>query len=342
MRNFSLNKFRQLKLPSENEIIASWSSTMPPFVSVICTTFNHEAYIEDAIRGFLRQKTNFPFEIIIHDDASTDNTRRIIKYYADAYPILIKAILQDINQYRLGKKPIPLSAGYSKSPYLALCEGDDFWIDESKLQRQLDEMQKHPECDVSFHSATVLHPGGELTPIADYSEYVSIIPPEKIISADGAFCPTASLVLKRKIFDRLPDWFYEKAPVGDYYLQVFGALSGGALYLPPAMAVYRAFASNSWSSSLYRKERNEIIAHSEKTMGCLSELDRYTDYNYSASINRAKSLQAFSIAILFLKKKYIKDAFRFIKISWSCCRRLFISQLLVLSKKQMRQAIFGR
>jgi glycosyltransferase involved in cell wall biosynthesis len=338
--HFSISELRQKKLPSENEISASWTSDRP-LVSIVCTTFNHERYIEDAIRGFLLQKTNFPFEIIIHDDASTDNARSIIKHYADAYPALIKAVFQNTNQYRLGKKPIPLAVGYSKAPYVAVCEGDDFWLDETKLQHQLDEMQKHPACDLSFHAAKVLHPGGELTPIADYSDQVSIIPAEEIISADGAFCPTASLVLKRKIFDSLPGWFYEKAPVGDYYLQVFGALSGGALYLPSAMAVYRSFASGSWSSSLYQKERNEIIAHSEKTMGCLSELDRFTDFKYSASINRAKSLQAFSIAILFLKKKYLKDSFCFMKMSWSSCRLIFISQLFVLSKKHMLRTIFG-
>jgi glycosyltransferase involved in cell wall biosynthesis len=337
----SIEQIRQASLPDQNTIIASWSGTAP-VVSIVCITFNHESYIDDAIRGFLLQKTNFPFEIVIHDDASTDKTPSIIRHYAEAYPRLITSVFQKTSQKKLGKRMNPLAVGYSKGQYIALCEGDDFWLSEEKLQRQMEAMQDYPACDLSFHAALALHPNGELSKMADHSDSLSIIPVESIISADGSFCPTASLMLKRKVFDQLPDWFFDKAPVGDYYLQVFGALSGGALYLPSAMAVYRAFASNSWSSSLYRKERNEIIAHSEKTMGCLSELDRYTVYKYSASINRAKSLQAFSIAILFLKKKYIKDAFRFIKISWSCCRRLFISQLFVLSKKQMRQAIFGR
>lgn len=341
MNPFSLAEFREKKLPSEAEIRSSWTSP-PLLVSIVCTAFNHERYIEDAIRGFLLQKTDFPFEIVIHDDASTDNTRRLIEYYADAYPGLIKPVFQSANQYRLGKKPIPLAAGYAKAPYIALCEGDDFWTDDAKLQSQLNEMRKRPECDISFHAAKVLHPGGELTPVADYADQVSVIPAEAIISADGAFCPTASLILKREIFAHLPDWFYRSAPVGDYYYQVFGALSGGALYLPSAMAVYRSFATGSWSSSLARKDRNEIIAHAERTLGCLSELDRSTGYRYSASIDKAKARQAFSIAVLFLKQKYLADGLRFMKISRSLCRGLFVEQLGVLLKNRIQRAVFNR
>jgi hypothetical protein len=338
---FSIAEFREKKLPGESEIRSSWTSDQP-LVSIVCTAFNHERYIEDAIRGFLLQKTDFPFEIVIHDDASTDNTRRLIERYAAAYPELIKPVFQSANQYRLGKKPIPLAVGYAKAPYIALCEGDDFWTDDAKLQSQLDEMRKRPECGISFHAARVLHPGGELTPVADYADQLSIIPAETLIAADGAFCPTASLVLKRTLFEQLPDWFYRSAPVGDYYYQVFGALSGGALYLPAAMAVYRCFAAGSWSSSLARKDRNEIIAHAERTLGCLSELDRCTGHRYSASIDKAKARQAFSVAVLFLKQKYLQDAFGFMKISWSLSRALFVGQLCVLLKNRIRRAVFNR
>jgi glycosyltransferase involved in cell wall biosynthesis len=339
--DLSIDEFRQAELRPESEIMAAWPDARP-IVSIVCATFNHEAYIEDALRGFLLQRTHFPFEIVIHDDASTDNTRAIVQRYAAAYPALIKAVLQTANQYSQGKKPIPLAAGHAAGRYVALCEGDDFWIAPDKLQRQFDAMQKRPACDISFHAAAVLRADETLAPIADYAKQVTVIPVDRLIAADGAFCPTASLMLKRTLFDRLPAWYYERAPVGDYYLQVFGALSGGALYLPDAMSVYRSFTAGSWSASLYRKEKAGIIAHTARTMDCLAELDRFTDYRYSASIGRARSLQAFSTAILFLKKKHVQESLYFMKMSWSSCRPLFIRQLFSLSKKLARRTLFGR
>jgi glycosyltransferase involved in cell wall biosynthesis len=339
--DFSIAEFRRAELRSESEIVSAWPAACPA-VSIVCAAFNHEAYIEDALRGFLLQRTNFPFEIVIHDDASTDNTRAIIERYTDAYPTLIKAVLQTANQYSQGKKPMPLAVGHAKGGYVALCEGDDFWLDPAKLQRQFDAMQKHPACDLSFHATAVLRADGTLAHIADYADQVTVIPVDRLIAADGAFCPTVSLMLKRTLFERLPAWYYEKAPVGDYYLQIFGALSGGALYLPDVMSVYRSFTAGSWSATLYRKEKAGIAAHAERTMVCLSELDRFTDYRYSASVDRARSLQAFSIAVLFLKKKYVQEFLYFMKLSWSSCRPFFISQSFALTKKLIWRTFFGR
>ena len=107
-------------------------------VSVICNVFNHEAYIRDALEGFVSQKTNFPFEVLIHDDASTDKSADIIHEYEAKYPNLIKPIYQTQNQYSRGggitrKFQIPRVKG----KYIAMCEGDDYWTDENKLQKQV-------------------------------------------------------------------------------------------------------------------------------------------------------------------------------------------------------------
>src|SRR6056297_2037532 len=111
---------------------------MKPLVSICCITYNHEKYIADALDSFLMQKTNFPFEIIIHDDASTDATPKIIDRYAKQYPKIIKPIYQSENQFSKGRKPLrdfvlPLIRG----KYMATCEGDDFWIDDKKLEKQI-------------------------------------------------------------------------------------------------------------------------------------------------------------------------------------------------------------
>ena len=103
-------------------------------VSVYCLAYNHEQYIRDALEGFVRQKTNFRYEVLVHDDASTDNTPAIIREYAQKYPDIIKPIFQTENQYSKGVKILPeIIHPKSSGRYIAFCEGDDYWCDENKL-----------------------------------------------------------------------------------------------------------------------------------------------------------------------------------------------------------------
>jgi glycosyltransferase involved in cell wall biosynthesis len=125
--------------------------TNDPLVSICCITYNHEKYIQQCLEGFLIQKTTFLFEILIHDDASTDRTADIIREYETKYPDIIKPIYQTENQYSKG---VIVSAVYNwpraKGKYIALCEGDDYWIDSYKLQKQVDFMEANPEYDWSI------------------------------------------------------------------------------------------------------------------------------------------------------------------------------------------------
>lgn len=117
-----------------------------PLVSIGCITYNHGNYIKDAIEGFLLQRTTFPIEIIIHDDASNDNTPNIIKEYEERYPNLIVAIYQSENQYSKGIKPLlDFVFTKAKGKYLAICEGDDYWSDTYKLQKQVDFLENNSE-----------------------------------------------------------------------------------------------------------------------------------------------------------------------------------------------------
>ncbi len=116
-----------------------------PVVSICCTTFNHERFIAETIEGFLQQKTTFPVEIIIHNDASTDKTTEIIKELSNKYPKIIIHICQQENQYSQGKRMFPFIFPHAKAPYIAMCEGDDKWTDTNKLQRQVDFLASHPD-----------------------------------------------------------------------------------------------------------------------------------------------------------------------------------------------------
>lgn len=127
----------------------------PLMVTIRCTAYNHEPYIRACLEGFVMQKTNFRFEAIVHDDASTDGTAAIIREYAEKYPDIIKPILETENQFTkgtLGK----IMDDASKGKYIAFCEGDDYWTDPLKLQKQVDFLESHPDCSLCFHNA-IMH-----------------------------------------------------------------------------------------------------------------------------------------------------------------------------------------
>ena len=146
-------------LRSENEIIQNWKKDVTkPVVSICCIAYNHEPYIEDALEGFLIQETDFPFEILIHDDASTDKTADIIHEYEARYPKLIKPIYQTKNQYSQGKKPSYFNFERAQGEYIAMCEGDDYWIDPLKLQKQVDFLKKNPEALAIIFSYEYFNP----------------------------------------------------------------------------------------------------------------------------------------------------------------------------------------
>jgi glycosyltransferase involved in cell wall biosynthesis len=120
-------------------------------VSICCTAYNHAKFISECLDGFLLQKTNFNFEVLIHDDASTDGTQDIIKAYQAKYPNIIKPIFQTDNQYSKGVKPfIKYLFPASQGKYIAMCEGDDYWTDPLKLQKQVDFLEGNEEYSLCF------------------------------------------------------------------------------------------------------------------------------------------------------------------------------------------------
>jgi glycosyltransferase involved in cell wall biosynthesis len=152
------------KLRTEDEIISSWNKCeVDPLVSICCASYNHEKYIEDALEGFLIQQTDFPFEILIHDDASTDRTQDIIREYAQKYPHIIKPIYQSENQYSKFIHADPdINFPRAKGKYIAICEGDDHWVDAMKLMIQIDFLEKNEDYAVSGHDATIVDINGNL------------------------------------------------------------------------------------------------------------------------------------------------------------------------------------
>jgi glycosyltransferase involved in cell wall biosynthesis len=218
-------------------------------VSICCITYNQEEYIRDALDGFLSQETDFSYEVLIHDDASTDGTADIIREYARQYPEIIKPILQTENQYAKGLTNVSGTYNFprAKGRYIAMCEGDDYWTDPHKLQRQTDYMEAHPDCSLVFHSACIEVQGRALTErrMRPYrrSRRVS---PEEIIDKTSGY-PTASLMFRADMVKILPD-FYVNAPLADIPLQLMAAARGWAYYMDRPMCVYRLGGAFSWTT----------------------------------------------------------------------------------------------
>lgn len=137
------NSYTPLGTPTPLEF-HDWPDNSVPLVTVICTAFNHGDFIRKCLDGFMMQETDFPVEILIHDDASKDATAAIIGEYQEMYPSIIRSILQTENQFSKGMKILPLLIEMAHGPYVAICEGDDYWTDPRKLAKQVTLMTSNP------------------------------------------------------------------------------------------------------------------------------------------------------------------------------------------------------
>ena len=142
---------------TQEQIMSTWNHEAKPLVTIKCLAYNHQDYIGDAMDGFLSQITDFPFEIIVHDDASTDQTASIIRQYEEKYPAIVKPIYQTENQFSKHDHSISrIIHQHTQGKYVALCDGDDYWIDTKKLQKQIDCMREHPDCGLCYTNFNIL------------------------------------------------------------------------------------------------------------------------------------------------------------------------------------------
>ncbi|PWM79670.1 MAG: glycosyl transferase family 2 [Phascolarctobacterium sp.] len=232
-----------------------------PLVSVVCTCYNHGKYIREALDSILKQKTNFMFEVIVHDDASTDNSAEIIKEYYNNYPDIIVPILQTENQY---SKNVRINSTFIypkvRGKYIALCECDDYWIDDTKLQKQVEYLESHAECSACIHSAYKVDATTKKVlkqiVLSDVDRDFSI---NEAIEGLGSNAATNSFIFRSKY---IPDFlkFYNMLPntgVGDYLILVFLSILGKIHYKNEFMSVYRGNVNNSWTDIM----RNSIFEH---------------------------------------------------------------------------------
>ncbi len=232
--------------------------TRPLMVSIHCIAYNHEPYIRQCLEGFVMQKTNFRFEAIVHDDASTDGTAAIIREYAEKYPDIIKPILETENQYSkpdgsLGR----IMDNACKGKYIAMCEGDDYWTDPSKLQQQVDFLESHPAYSMCFHDVDVVAEKGR-----DWYDVYGKLE-DRDYDAFEDICnwcmPTCSLVLRREVQEHRPS--NPKFRMGDNVLILTAGELGKIRCIPRKMGAYRLTPTSWIGGQSSKKQRYLYISH---------------------------------------------------------------------------------
>lgn len=243
-------------------------------VSIICNAYNHENYIRDALEGFVMQKTSFKFEVLIHDDASTDKTADIIRKYEKDYPDIIKPIYQTENQFSKGKGMVAKHQyPRVKGKYIALCEGDDHWIDENKLQKQVDFMEKNPNCVMTCHNSKRIDCVSGKEKIENPIPKTGYATAEDIlVDKPGYWIATASIVYRKSIREGFPE-FFRLPPVGDMPLRWYCFAKGDVYYFEDVMSVYNYKTPGSWSAGRRSKMKGDYFKFYEM-------YNEYTNYKY--------------------------------------------------------------
>lgn len=277
-------------------------------VSISCISFNHAKYIRQALDSFLNQKTDFKYEILIHDDASKDETADIIREYQLKYPDIILPILQTENQYSQGKHNISGIFNFprARGKYIAMCEGDDFWCDENKLQKQVDYMEQHPNCSMCCHSAKIVQMDDSFRTVNEIHTYreTRALEPSEVIAKKINF-PTASLMFRREYAVKLPDWYFE-CPVGDIPLHLVMQMHGYVYYMDEIMSAYRTGDINSWSNNM-DGDRKHWINHRFSMKKLFEAFDKDSFGRYSEEVKDALMRNDFLIALKLDELKVLKD-----------------------------------
>jgi glycosyltransferase involved in cell wall biosynthesis len=276
-----------LQLRSEQEIINSWKYIDKVYISAVCMTYNQEQYIKTAINSFLQQECDYKFEIIIHDDASTDTTTEIIKEYAENYPSIVRLIQQVDNKYsQKPTLPTLIALEQTKAEYIALCEGDDYWISTNKLQCQYLAMQEHKSLCISFHSSQNIYLNGSFQVGVSLGDLNKVCSLSTVIRGGGAYMPTASLMFKKELLASF-NQVLANAPVGDFYMQVLSSSPNGALYIAGLESAYRKQSEGSWSATTNLFSESEILELLDKHEIAIAELSGFLPLSHQKDLEYA-------------------------------------------------------
>ena len=274
-------------------------------VSVFCLAYNHEKYIRQCLEGFVMQKTTFPFEVFVHDDASTDGTADIIREYAEKYPQIIKPTLQTENQFSKRIRIIRTHLlPHAKGKYFAWCEGDDCWIDENKLQRQVDFLESHEDFVSCYHRVRVHHLIENNTTVIPHLEESREFTADEIIRR-GAVFQLSSAMMRAEQYRALPDCFRAKG-FGDVQLFMYSSMCGRCYVLNEVMSMYRHGTAGSYTDRFRKSDIQKKIAHEMEYISMLERVNAHYEYKYADAIAYVTGRLRFNICVFSNDKKGMK------------------------------------
>lgn len=231
-----------------------------PLLSICCTTFNHAQFIRQCLDGFLMQKTNFDFEVVIHDDASTDDTKEIIEEYTLRYPHIFFPKIQQENQFSKGVRDIMTRYNFPRcrGKYIALCEGDDYWTDPLKLQKQVDFLETNDDYVICYHNASIIdEQGNKVSESKLPSNSKKDFSPIELI-VQMPFILTLSVCF-RNVINEFPEEFKKVLNGDSFIFSLLGSFGKGKYMEDIRPAVYRLHQGSIWSSLSAKEQKINFL-----------------------------------------------------------------------------------
>lgn len=319
-----LMNFDELKLKYQKQPVIEYAhSVIPtPLVSVCVQTYQQASYIKECIEGILMQKTTFPFEILLGEDDSSDKTREICIEYAKNYPDIIRLFLHDranviyISGNPTGRFNFLYNLSQARGKYIALCEGDDYWTDPLKLQKQVDFLQNSTEFSACFTNAQIINEfNGQKYLYHQKNLKNGKVSKEKIVLTGGFIYPTATLVFKGNFLNSIPFNNLQSYFAGDTLLIYVLAIAGNVFYDDTVTTVYRK-----WSGGIYSSignNREEIIELKKKEIVGLKLIRHDVDDNNAIkkriSVNALFILKYGKFHFDYLRNLRFIDFFRLVR-----------------------------
>lgn len=275
-------------------------------VSIICDVYNHERYLRDCLEGLVKQTTNFRYNILIHDDASIDGSPQIIKEYEMKFPEMFFPILQNSNQYSKG---VGIWESYQFprvfSKYVAFCEGDDYWIDSMKLQKEVDYLESHPDCSAVFTNIIVKDETSEPIQYHNSSMQSRFYTQKEMLK--GLLFPLSSICVRSDVIKK---WNYSIKANGDILLAYIATLEGKVFMIDDYMSVYR-------------KTGKGVCTSKSSSAQLIAELSEWYNFHKQINFPHPQTLiyhQANVIFRFYCKNKLsnfpVKDAIKYIRMKY--------------------------
>lgn len=285
-------------------------------VSVYCITYNHVGLIRKCLDGFVMQKTDFKFEVWVHDDCSNDGTIEILKEYEERFPELINVVYEEENQYSQGNDISTIMKPFLHGKYIAVCEGDDCWTDPNKLQKQFNFMEHNPEYTLCTHKVkeVILEDNSSFDHPKELNHDATIAP-GFIVRKGGGFFPTCSF-FRRADVNIIPNR-WGKGICGDFNIILTSMLCGKVYYMDACMGIKHTGYPGSWST---RHSQIETIAnHKKAEIESIRRFDEETNKRYHEFVEERILINNYQIECVFYENykklftdKYLSQSKRFL------------------------------